>query len=258
MSKRNIIFLLFTFTLTWAFWWLLSYLTHAGVISFQDATGQALLIIGGSAPTIGAYAAVIKTKEAGSLKEFNLRAFKYKVGAWVYLFAFCVPVIIGLCGIVIASAINPQYLSAKTFQPILYFIPSFFIGIFMGGIEEFGWRGVFQPGLNKKLTLFLINIIIGVVWAIWHLPLFYIEGSAHQGGSFLFFTLSAIGYSSFLTWLYAKTNSVLLCVIFHASINATAATGLSVPIQETGIYPYYAVFVFIIGMVFIKLTEKKI
>ncbi len=258
MSKRNIIFLTLTLALTWGIWWLLSYLTQSEIISFQSVIGQVLLIAGGSAPTIGAYVAVIKTRDAGSLKEFNLRVFKYKVKPWFYLFAFFSPVIIGLCGIGIVSVIDQQYLLDKAFQPILYFIPSFFIGIVMGGIEEFGWRGVFQPGLTKKLNLFIVNIIIGIVWAFWHLPLFYVAGSGHQGGSFLFFTLSAIGYSSFLTWLYAKTNSVLLCVIFHASINATAGTALSVSIQETSAYPYYAAFVFIIGLVFIKLAGKRI
>jgi uncharacterized protein len=256
MGKRGIIFLILTLSLTWVLWWALSYLTRVGAIAFQSAIGQVLFIIGGSGPTIGAYVAVIKTKDKGSLKEFHLRVFKYRVKVWFYLFALLVPVILGICGIGIVSLINQEYLLDKTFQPIVYFIPAFFIGIVMGGIEEFGWRGVFQHELNNKLILFVTNIIIGIVWAIWHLPLFYIEGSSHQGGSFLYFALSAVGYSSFLTWLYAKTNSVLLCVIFHASINATASAALSVSIQDTSVYPFYALFVFIAGLVFIILTER--
>ncbi len=258
MGKRNSIFLACTFTLTWAAWWLLAYVTQAQLMLFQSTAGYILLIVGGSAPTIGAYIAVIKTKKAGSLKEFHSRVFKFKVQPWYYAFALLVPVFIGLCGIGIASAVSRQYLMDKTFQPLASFVPAFFIGIFMGGIEEFGWRGVLQPGFSKKLNLFIINIIIGMVWALWHLPLFYIAGSGHEGGSFLFFTLSAVGYSSFLTWLYAKTKSVLLCVIFHASINATASTALSVSIQDTSFYPYYAAFVLIAGLVFIKLAQKRI
>ncbi len=168
------------------------------------------------------------------------------------------PIIIGLCGLGIAFAVDRQYLIEKTFVPIISFIPSFFIAIFLGGIEEFGWRGVFQPELSKRLNLFLVNLLIGIVWAFWHLPLFYIAGSSHEGGSFFFFALSAIGYSSFLTYLYAKTKSVLLCVIFHASINATASTALSVSMHEASVYPYYSLFVFVIGLLFIMVMGKNL
>jgi uncharacterized protein len=79
---------------------------------------------------------------------------------------------------------------------------------------------------------------------------------SYEGNSFLFFTLAGIGYSAFLTWLYAKTESILLCVLFHASINAVVTVGLYVPMSESSLYPYFALIIFTTGLLFIKATEK--
>ncbi len=258
VSKRCKIFLLFTFALTWLAWWLLAFLTQSGFIKFQSAFGQVLFVLGGSAPTIGAYVAVLLTAKEGTLKEFHLRVLKIKVGFSLYLYAILVPVIIAAIGLGMVYIISAQYFETYSIQPLYLFIPFFFTAIFMGGLEEFGWRGVLQPALAKKLDLFAANLVIGIVWALWHLPLFYIAGAHHQGKQFLFFTLGAIGYSSFITWLYAKTNSIFLCVLFHASINAAASIGLSVSMGATAVYPYYAVLVLLSGLFFLGIMQHRL
>ncbi len=252
-SKRCKVFLLFTFALTWLSWWMLAYLTQSGLLQFQSVPGQVIFILGGSAPTIGAYIAVLLTVNEGSLKEFHTRVLKVKVGFKYYLYAILVPVVLGLFGLALAYFTGDRYFAAHPIQPLFFFIPLFFTSIFMGGLEEFGWRGVLQPALTNKLSLFTANLFIGITWAFWHLPLFYVAGAHHEGKPFLFFTLGAIGYSSFITWLYAKTNSIILCVLFHASINAAAATGLSVSMGAAAVYPYYAVFVMLSGLIFLTL-----
>jgi len=257
-SKRCIIFLLFTFALTWVAWWILAYLAQAELIKFQSAVGQVLFILGGSAPTIGAYVAILLTSKEGSLKEFHSRVFKVKVGFPLYLYTILVPVLIGLAGLGLVYLISFRYFETYTIQPLYLFVPFFFTSIFMGGLEEFGWRGVLQPALTKKLNLFAANLVIGIVWALWHLPLFYIIGAHHHNKQFLFFTLGAIGYSSFMTWLYAKTNSVFLCVLFHASINATASIGLSVSMEATAVYPYNAVLIMLFGLFFLGIMQQQL
>ena len=256
-SKRCKVFLLFTFTLTWLAWWILAYLTRAGLLEFESITGQIIFILGGSAPTVGAYIAVLLTTNEGTLKEFHSRVLNIKVGFMFYLYAILAPIVLGLAGLAIAYMTGGLYFEAHTIQPLYFFIPLFFTSIFMGGLEEFGWRGVLQPALTKKLSLFTANIIIGITWAFWHLPLFYVAGAHHEGKPFLFFTLGAIGYSSFITWLYAKTNSIFLCVLFHASINAAAATGLSVSMSAATVYPYYAIVVMLSGLIFLAVMSQR-
>lgn len=254
---RNKVFLCFTFALTWVSWWLLSYLTQAGIIEYQSAFGQILLIIGGSGPTVGAYVAITSTKKDGSLKEFHSRVLKFKVNPNFYIFALTTPLILGLLGLGIAYSINSQYFINNPIQPIFLFVPALVVSVFMGGIEEFGWRGVLQPSLTRRFNLLVTNLIIGITWSLWHLPLFYVTGNNHQGNSLFFFTLSGIGYSSFLTWLYTKTNSIFLCVLFHASINATASTGLMINMGRNTYYYYYSVFIFIAGLLLLLSLDRK-
>ena len=256
-SKRCKVFLLFTFVLTWLAWWILAYLTQAGLLEFESVAGQIIFILGGSSPTVGAYIAVLLTASEGTLKEFHSRVLNIKVGFVFYLYAILTPIVLGLAGLAITYITGGNYFEAHAIQPLYFFIPLFFTSIFMGGLEEFGWRGVLQPALTNKLSLFKANIIIGIAWAFWHLPLFYVAGAHHEGKPFLFFALGAIGYSSFITWLYAKTNSIFLCVLFHASINATAATGLSVSMGAETVYPYYAIFVMLCGLIFLAATQKQ-
>lgn len=74
---------------------------------------------------------------------------------------------------------NPLYLALIEF-------PIMIIG---GGLEEIGWRGYLQPTLQKKWSSFISTLIVGGIWAIWHLPLWFVVGSNQMSMNFLWFTL---------------------------------------------------------------------
>lgn len=226
------------------------------MVEFQSAIGQLLFILGGSAPTVVAFAAVALTKNDGEMSEFTSRIFKVKVKPFFYFFAVFTPVALGLVSLGVVSVIDGQYLLRNPIQPVYLFINAFFISIVFGGIEEIGWRGILQPSLTKRFSLIVSNFIIGIIWALWHLPLFFVPGTSHYGNQFLFYGLAAIGYSSFLTWLYAKSNSIFLCILFHAAINATAAIGLSVSMSEKGVYFYSTILIFAAGILLLVLLGK--
>jgi hypothetical protein len=69
---------------------------------------------------------------------------------------------------------------------------------------------------------------VGLVWAVWHLPLFFIVGSYQFGlafGSprFRLFKAELVAGSVLYTWLFLKTDhSTISAVAFHFSQNATA------------------------------------
>ena len=65
--------------------------------------------------------------------------------------------------------------------------------------------------------------------SIWHLPLFAIRGVWQYGTEFAVFGIATIGLALILAWLYGRTHSILLCIVFHAAVNAVAALGLTVP-----------------------------
>ena len=85
--------------------------------------------------------------------------------------------------------------------------------------EEFGWRGLALPLLLVRFGGIRASVIIGLLWAGWHLPNVLVSGLWQQW--IFVFVPTVVGLSILLTWLYLKTGrSLLAVVVFHANINA--------------------------------------
>ena len=94
-------------------------------------------------------------------------------------------------------------------------------------IEELGWRGYVLDRLQEKNNALVSSLILGVVWSLWHLPMFFIEGS-YQAGlgigtlEFWMFFLSIVPLTFVFTWIYNNTNrSTLAVILFHSMVNFT-------------------------------------
>jgi membrane protease YdiL (CAAX protease family) len=88
--------------------------------------------------------------------------------------------------------------------------------------EEIGWRGFALPRLAEHLGWGGASILLGVIWACWHLPLFLLSGFDTTGQSFLLYLLQVTAVSVALAWLYARTGgSLLLTMLMHAATNNT-------------------------------------
>ncbi len=88
--------------------------------------------------------------------------------------------------------------------------------------EEIGWRGYALPLMSKKIGLAMASVLLGIIWAIWHLPLFYITAADTFNQSFPLYLLQVTGLSVIMAWLLWKVNGNLLpLMVFHAAINNT-------------------------------------
>jgi uncharacterized protein len=88
--------------------------------------------------------------------------------------------------------------------------------------EEIGWRGYALPRLTALLGLGRASVLLGLIWAAWHLPLFYIPAARHQDQSFIVYTLFVTGVSVAMAWLWRNTQgSVLLAMVMHSTVNQT-------------------------------------
>jgi uncharacterized protein len=88
--------------------------------------------------------------------------------------------------------------------------------------EEIGWRGYALPRLSTRVGLPTASIIVGIVWACWHLPFFFISGNDKSRQSFVVYLLQVIALSIAMAWVYWRTNSSLLVtMLMHAAINNT-------------------------------------
>lgn len=72
---------------------------------------------------------------------------------------------------------------------------------------------------TKKYTYWKSNLIVGLIWGIWHLPLWFIVGESHQGFPFILFFIYTLFLSFVLGLLYRQTQSVGYCILFHAFAN---------------------------------------
>jgi membrane protease YdiL (CAAX protease family) len=102
------------------------------------------------------------------------------------------------------------------------FPPYILIMVFLGGgQEELGWRGYILDPMEEHLGPWLGNLVLGVVWAIWHLPLFFIPGTFQTFMNFGGFMLLTIGYSWFYAWVrQASGKRPLAGLVMHGLANA--------------------------------------
>jgi uncharacterized protein len=91
--------------------------------------------------------------------------------------------------------------------------------------EELGWRGFALPRMARSLGWLRASLVLGVIWAAWHLPYWISAPNVHQYGALavvLFFAMP-VAASVFLAWMYRETGSVLLTWLTHLSINVAIA-----------------------------------
>jgi membrane protease YdiL (CAAX protease family) len=87
--------------------------------------------------------------------------------------------------------------------------------------EELAWRGFALPHLQAKYNALTSSIVLGVIWTLFHLPLFFTAtGSSQAEMSFVSFLISTISMTVLYTWMYNNTRgSVLMAYLFHAAAN---------------------------------------
>ncbi|WP_174855545.1 CPBP family intramembrane glutamic endopeptidase [Wolbachia endosymbiont of Ctenocephalides felis wCfeT] len=122
-----------------------------------------------------------------------------------------------------------KYLNAVQ---IFFILLSTFIMLIITSLgEEIGWRGYLLKKLRSQIPNFYARaIIVGFIWAIWHIPLYIAPGSAESAmlwkDGFTFpimcsYILVICTMSIMFTWLFEKDNSVWPVTIAHATNNFT-------------------------------------
>ncbi len=212
MSKLSKEYLLYTFFIMLVCWGicLACSLNH---ISIND---NYLLyipyLLGGWSPTIASLISLKKNNKIKNFKDWIKNVFDFKHNIFSYLMV----VILGILFILPQCFISGYEKGAPLFA-IVFMIPMMLIG---GGLEEAGWRYILQPELEKKYKFILSTIIVSIIWWLWHLPLFYIQGVSQYGQNYYAFGINVLGLSFALASIKKNTNSVWLCVLFHCIVNS--------------------------------------
>ncbi|MUV56554.1 CPBP family intramembrane metalloprotease [Halogeometricum sp. CBA1124] len=188
----------------------------------ESWTPWILIYIGSFGPPVSA--AVVTWLQGESVRAWARQIGRWQVGWvwWIAAFGIPVAIIVVTTGILVAigGPVDPTQLSVS---PALVAVVFIFGLTVSGGLnEEPGWRGFAQPYLNDRYSATTASLIIGVVWAFWHLPYFFIPITPHSG----FTVVNQIGWfvgifllSVILAWAYNNTGSVLIVMVLHAMAN---------------------------------------
>lgn len=109
------------------------------------------------------------------------------------------------------------------FSPWTAVLPALAAALVIGPIEEFGWRGLALPLLQRRMAPFWAALLLGAVWALWHLPAFAISGTLRSAWSFPAFFVGVVALSIIVTPMFnAARGSLLVAVLFHFQANGPA------------------------------------
>ncbi len=226
------LFFVVVFCWTWFFW----ILAAALGISAQSPLGAALEVLGLLGPMLGGIGFAYFTQSRESWLEYwsriidpkRIRAKWYLI---IFLFApglYAVAVLLD-----VASGGNAALLASEKVTPFLS-APStifpFLLGVFIYGPipEELGWRGYALDRLQARWNALASSLILGAIWSVWHLPLFFIKDTLFysQGAWsawFWLFVVLVVPTAVIYTWIFNNTRrSTLAAILFHFMSNVTA------------------------------------
>ena len=261
-------FFLLTFAYSWLLW-IPSVLDGIGLDLPFDVTGYStvVVIIGAFAPLLAAISLIARQEGRKGIKSFFRRALDFRIKSVYYLIALGLPLIIHVIahylaiavGLDVAQTLFPAEISiAPVILAIPYFILMLVIG---GGQEEFGWRGYAQEPLQDKIGVIPASLVIGVIWGIWHLPLWFMAGDLHSAYSFFAFVIMTTSISLIYAWLYNTSGKKLIVVLFFHAMNNTAAPLLpflhGIEGKPERAYWIYAAVNVLFGLIFAFLLLKE-
>jgi membrane protease YdiL (CAAX protease family) len=215
-----------TFTVTWGFWLV------AILIGGTPTSSPTVIpyLLGGFGPVIGAI--VVRVRRGRG----PLPAHTVKFRAGVRLF-WVLPLLVLASATVLAAALlahllggpavsltEGQALMATAGGPALFLISMLITGPLA---EEPGWRGTAYPRLRASMSSLQAGLLLGVVWAVWHLPLFFITGTVQvKFGLFSWsgplFLLSVIPMALLTGYAYDRAG-VAASMAVHFGVNTTIA-----------------------------------
>jgi membrane protease YdiL (CAAX protease family) len=237
---------------TLAFSWGLWALPLLGII--PSSSMGILARVGGFGPLVGALAALIATDR--SVRTWLRSNLRIRISARWYAWALVLPpLLVGVAGlvhvVVFGASLDLDAINPLWFYPIAVIIV-FLVG---GGQEELGWRAFALPTLQEQYSAATASLGVGVVWALWHLPLFLIPGSPQQELPLGPYILAVLGASVVFTWLYNSSGSVLVPMLFHGGINPIAAYFPTGGIEAIGTVTGYGSYALVlVGVVLVLLA----
>jgi len=195
------------------------------------------------------------------VKELLARGLDFKFKKiWLLPILFLMPAIVGL-SLLLSVMTGDTLREIEAFINPLIIVPAFIYILFLGGPvgEEFGWRGYALDRLQARFNALNSSVLLGIVWGLWHLPLFFMEDQEiYRNVPIIGFILGTILLSILFTWVYNNTNgSILAILLFHTTGNLAH---FIFPAMATNLGGLYSVIlnVIVVTLVLIIFGPKRL
>jgi len=234
-SQSASLFFVLTLGWTWLFWGL----AVAAGRPIDHVFTAVLTALGGVGPMAAAIILLFTVNSPAERRDFAVRLLHpRRIGPvwWGVIFLFTPLLTLGaflLSALIFGTPfrINPEgeFLS-RSLGGILWIA---LFTLFFGPVpEELGWRGYALDRIQKRHSALAAALLLAGVWAAWHLPLFFIQGSYQNSltvGSLVFwrYMLAILPEAVFITWIYNNTGrSILAAILFHFVTNFNPVEGI--------------------------------
>lgn len=182
--------------------------------------GTILYLVGVFTPALAALVLARVAEGPSGARSLIFQIGKLPSAARWYVFAIGFLAAIKLIAAILHRAIFGAW-PAFGPEPIYLMLLATLVSTPMQAGEEIGWRGYALPRLAALVGLGPASLLIGIIWAAWHLPFFFFASDKY-GQSFPMYALGAIALSVVMAWLYWRTNgSLLMTMLMHAAVNNT-------------------------------------
>ncbi len=128
--------------------------------------------------------------------------------------------------------------------------------------EELGWRGVLQHNLNLKIGWLEASLLVGVIWLVWHLPLWAID-SPHAQIALPLFAVHVMLYAVIIGAVYTISGgSILPAILIHLTVNVAANVSIFMGFREpnawfsASIVPYLLLAICACVVVFVRTGQS--
>ena len=228
-STRVWAYFVLTFAWSWTCWLL------SPVVKTQSPSLAAMLMFAGSfGPSMAAVLVVANAGGRAGLRAWFGGCLQWRIGwGWLAL-ALLLPATITALAAALHIALGGSIRPSPAAGHALMAAANFFLVFLLGGPlgEELGWRGYALPSLQESFDWRVGSLGLGLVWGVWHLPLFFITGTSQVHIPLALFLLSVVAMSVVFAWLVNRTaGSVVAALLLHTGINFWPSI---IPVLPTG------------------------
>jgi membrane protease YdiL (CAAX protease family) len=216
------------FAFTWALW-VPAALEARGLISPLPVPAT---FLGAFGPLVAAVVVTALESGRAGLRSLLDRIVRWRVAPVWYGVAILGPIALMLAAIALHVVLGGQPpslgLLIGALPTLLIYIVYMMLTVALG--EEVGWRGYALPALQARYSALLASLILGLMWALWHLPVFFNPDTFYSNLPFGLWLAYLVPFAVLITWVFNSAGgSVLMAMFFHAVLNASGELWKTIP-----------------------------